>query len=136
MKRFSALFPALACLALLAGCPAPPTPAPDAAPQPTPAPSPAPAPSSVPDASPADASTTPAPAPTADATGCTAACAALVTLQCPEGQDPSCVATCQHVQTAKLTDIKPACIAASTSLSAVHACGVKCPVAAPAAKKK
>lgn len=57
---------------------------------------------------------------------CAAACARLDALGCPEAHPPvgdSCVNVCNHTETTKVFDLKPACIANAQTVDAVHACG-------------
>jgi hypothetical protein len=56
-----------------------------------------------------------------DPTGCTAACANLQRLGCPEGIAANCVATCQHGL--QITNMNTACLAAAGSPDAARACG-------------
>lgn len=62
---------------------------------------------------------------------CTQACANLVAIGRPEGSSDggaSCVATCQHTQATKVTDLKPSCLAGAKSKADARACGsVACP---------
>ena len=82
---------------------------------------------------------TPAPTPVTTAAAdagastdpCTGACANLVALGCAEGSPDggvSCVATCQHAQATKVTDLKPSCLLSAKSKADARACGsVACP---------
>ena len=63
-----------------------------------------------------------APVPVSTA-GCAEACANLARLKCPEGLDVSCTASCLSAQAARLTDLKPACLASADSIEAARACG-------------
>lgn len=85
-----------------------------------------------------------APPPTAtvvDSTSCAPACANLTKLGCPEGNPPAgvgaaCITTCQKAQAGGF-DMKPACLAAATSVAAVQACGsVACKTGANSAPQK
>jgi hypothetical protein len=64
--------------------------------------------------------TTPSPPPGDE---CQAACANLLKLACPEGQDSSCVEVCQQAQATRLTDLKPTCLARAKDRVAVRLCG-------------
>lgn len=67
-----------------------------------------------------------APPPPVDG-GCNIACAQMAIAGCPEGQDPSCSKTCQHVVDTKLTVFPIDCLSRAHTKDDVHACGVKCP---------
>jgi hypothetical protein len=69
----------------------------------------------------------PPPAPDAGATACNIACAQMALAGCPEGLDPSCAKTCQHVVDTTLTTLPLDCLARARTKDDVHACGVKCP---------
>jgi len=64
--------------------------------------------------------TTPPPRPGDE---CQDACANLLRLACPEGQDSSCVEVCQQAQITRLTDLKPVCLAGAKDRVAVRSCG-------------
>ncbi|MCL2726675.1 MAG: hypothetical protein FWD69_19825 [Polyangiaceae bacterium] len=56
------------------------------------------------------------------------ACANLRRLGCAEGNDDSCVVTIEHVQSARITDLRPDCLAAATTKAEARACkSVQCP---------
>lgn len=55
------------------------------------------------------------------AAACAPACANLARLGCPEGQNATCEATCQHMQT--IADMAPGCLADAGSVDAALACG-------------
>jgi hypothetical protein len=58
---------------------------------------------------------------------CSSACATLATLSCPEGLDPSCVASCEHAPVLHV-DMHVACLAGATTKDAARACrSVSCP---------
>ena len=51
------------------------------------------------------------------------ACATLAALACPEAADvPTCVGKMRDAQTARITDLAPACVAAAHSVEDVRAC--------------
>jgi hypothetical protein len=87
-----------------------------------------------------DASPAPAPAPTgvpeagpAPVNGYAAVCQHLGALGCPEGANPSCATLIGKVQDAALGDLKPACLLAAQTATAVQACGtVRCSATAKA----
>ena len=122
---------------LIVGCPNP-GPGPSPSPTPTPTPPPVPTVDAAPiiDASPApkDASPIIDARPVIDAapdpTGCTAACANMKTQKCPEGLMDNCLTTCISVQTNRLTEFNPFCVAAAKSVIEIQKCGkaVKCVV--------
>lgn len=94
---------------VLLGCPQPVTPQPDA------------------DAQAPDA---PPPAPEQDAevdearrASCTAFCAHLALVPCPEGKDADCVPSCEKVRKYGVTDLHEACILKAGTPNAVRACG-------------
>lgn len=73
----------------------------------------------------------PPPHPVGDAApdrgSCVLACATLRSLGCREGLAANCVATCDHVESSRLTELHPGCLAAATSKEAARACGsVRC----------
>jgi hypothetical protein len=51
------------------------------------------------------------------------ACANIASLGCYEGTDPSCAPLMQRAQEARITDLKPSCLAAARSVGEVQACG-------------
>ncbi|MCL2779616.1 MAG: hypothetical protein FWD73_16620 [Polyangiaceae bacterium] len=56
------------------------------------------------------------------------ACANLRRLGCAEGNDDSCVATIEHVQSARITDLHPDCLAEASTKAEARACrSVVCP---------
>jgi hypothetical protein len=56
-----------------------------------------------------------------------AACANLAAIGCPEGQRENCVSVMQRAQEARLTDLRPTCLAAAANAAAARACGtVRC----------
>jgi hypothetical protein len=64
----------------------------------------------------------------AKAPACVRACAQLAKIGCLEGADVACVATCQHAQDSRVTDMHPECLAAAGDKQAARACGsVECP---------
>ena len=92
-------------------------------PDPGPGPAPGPVPPPVPTA---DAA--PLPADASDPTGCTAACANMKTQKCPEGLMDNCAFACISVQTSRLTEFNPLCVAAARTVTDIQKCGkaVKC----------
>ena len=69
------------------------------------------------------------PVPPLPSTGsCSDACANLAKLGCAEGTTGSCVATCEHTQSSRVTDLKPGCLLAAKTKADARACGsVTCP---------
>ncbi len=65
----------------------------------------------------------PGPQPVPVGSACSRACDNLAALECPEGRDPSCAATCQKVQDGRLTDFKPECLATAKTQAAAVECG-------------
>lgn len=65
----------------------------------------------------------PGPQPVPVGSACSRACDNLASLECPEGLDSSCAATCQKVQDGRLTDFKPECLAAAKTQAEASACG-------------
>ena len=74
----------------------------------------------------------PAPHPVGDAApaggSCVLACASLRSLGCREGVAVNCVATCEHVESSRLTELHVGCLSVASSKEAARACGsVACP---------
>lgn len=69
----------------------------------------------------------PVPAPDAAPSIYQASCANLAKLGCPEGLAANCAAVFEQAQTARMADLKPACLTAATTQAAARGCGsVRC----------
>ena len=74
----------------------------------------------------------PSPHPVGDAApdgcSCALACSNLASLGCQEGVAANCTATCQHVESSRLTELHPTCLSAAKTKAEARACGsVACP---------
>lgn len=75
----------------------------------------------------------PSPAPVGDAApdagSCAIACSNLASLGCQEGVADNCTSTCEHVETTRLTELHPSCLAAAKTKAEARACSksVACP---------
>lgn len=74
----------------------------------------------------------PSPAPVGDAApdngSCAAACSNLRGLGCKEGLADNCVATCEHVEATRLTELHPTCLTRAATKAEARLCGsVSCP---------
>jgi len=81
---------------------------------------------------PPDPGPSPAPTPTPSGgsgptTPCEQYCAALLAVDCPEGQADNCVSACERVREDDIVDLRVDCVVSAHSQSAVRACGsVRC----------
>lgn len=62
----------------------------------------------------------------ASPTLCESACDALLAAGCPEGSNPGCVGTCDHLVATPLVAFDAACLAKAKSSAQVRRCGVAC----------